>query len=123
FADEVAARRMLEMEGLGTAMTEKQVAARARMYRGPARALFYEVGETREAEERGEGWVAEYEAVDDRGTCDPCTQAELNGPYLLARGPFPGSVCRGGGLCRCTREIVYGPAAYERLTSAAAVAA
>lgn len=64
------------------------------------------------------GYVVDYRAVDDRGTCDPCLQAEQNGPYLANEGPMPAAVCLGRGRCRCRRELVYDPAAYARLRGA-----
>lgn len=128
FADEVAAHRMLVQEGVAVEArvagryTEKAIAARARSYQGAARSAFYAIGEAAEAERLGEGWVAEYEAVDDGGTCSPCLSAELNGPYLPSEGPMPGRECLGRGHCRCVRTLVYSPADYERITQTALAA-
>ncbi|HEX8387075.1 MAG TPA: hypothetical protein VF576_12870, partial [Rubricoccaceae bacterium] len=112
FGGELAVR-----ERSGRPMTEKQVAARTRMYSGSAHALFYEVGEPAQA--LGPGWVYEYDARDDGGTCPECVAADVGGPYLAGRGPLPGDVCRGRGACRCRRVAVYDPAAYTRLTALA----
>lgn len=60
-------------------------------------------------------WVAR----DDRNTCAPC--AALNGKYFLpGQGEMPGSVCRGGGLCRCERRQVIDRAIWQRLTGRSA---
>ena len=85
----------------GRAMTEDQIAARARQYKGRAYEEFYR---QREEQIEDEGTVIDYIAVDDGATCSPCAQAERAGPYLPGQGPMPGGVCLGGGHCRCVRK-------------------
>jgi hypothetical protein len=115
-AEEVA-RRRLEREGRevtqeavddladelrGRAMTEDEIAARARQYKGRAYEEYYRQVEGQL--DAPSGVVIDYEAVDDGATCGPCAQAERNGPYLPGQGPYPGTVCLGGGHCRCVRR-------------------
>jgi hypothetical protein len=128
FADEVAvrneltesaeevARRRLKREGRevteeavqelvedlrGRAMTEDEIAARARQYKGSSYAEYWK---QREGQVDSDDVIIRYEAVDDGATCSPCAAAERNGPYLPGEGPFPGDVCLGGGHCRCVRR-------------------
>ena len=113
FADEVASRRALA-EATGDpsrAMSEKAIRARANTYAGAARAEFFRGIESR----RGDGFVVDYEARDDEGTCPPCLDAERGGPYLPNQGPYPGTVCRARGACRCRRVVRFDPAAFARL--------
>jgi len=112
---EAAARRQLREEGEDVTeeaveelveefrarkMTTDQVAARSRMYKGSSYEQFW-----RKSEEQIDDAdvVVDYYAVDDSATCGPCQAAEAGGPYLPGEGPFPGSVCLGGGHCRCER--------------------
>lgn len=98
-------------------MTFEQIAARHAMYTGAGRALYFALAEESESGEAGgAGWVVLYHARDDDRTCSPCHQAEQGSPYLPGTGPMPGDVCLGGGACRCSREMIYDPAAYARLT-------
>lgn len=109
FAGAVAARSLV-----GRPMSAGQIGWRSRLYGGSPWAMFYRAQET--MGDNSEGWVVYYDAVDDRNTCRPCRQAELDGPYLPGTGPMPGDVCEGGGACRCRRRAVYDLAAYRRLT-------
>jgi hypothetical protein len=61
------------------------------------------------------GWVAEYVAIGDSHTCRPCADAAAKKYFLLSRGPFPGSVCKGQARCRCRRIPRYLPQEYQRL--------
>lgn len=90
----------------GRAMTEDEIAARARQYKGKSYEEFYR---QKEGQVEGDDIIARYRAVDDSGTCQPCRQAEQNGPYLATEGPMPGAVCLGGGHCRCVRELERNP--------------
>jgi hypothetical protein len=85
----------------GRPMTEDEIAARARQYKGSAYEQFW-----RKSEEQVESndTVIDYVSQDDGRTCQPCRAAEDGGPYLPGRGPMPGGVCLGGGHCRCVRE-------------------
>lgn len=93
----------------------RYVAARAALYSGSARGVFFR------ADERGQARnvVIDYRAVDDRGTCSPCLEAEEESPYLPGEGPMPGEVCRGRGRCRCLRIPRDSPRDFERLTKLA----
>lgn len=103
FADQAATGRL----------SAEQVLARAKLYSGEGRALFYE---WQEEDEDGYGTVVDYIAVDDRNTCSVCEDAERNGPYLPGQGPMPGRECLGKGRCRCRRAARYDVAAYLSLT-------
>lgn len=92
-------------------ITVEYVTSRARLYSGAGRALWYRVAEARD----GEGWVVDYHAVDDKGTCFPCHAAEAEGPYLMGEGPMPGDVCLGRGRCRCQRIPRFDRQAWEIL--------
>lgn len=109
FADGVAAGRLL-----GMAWSVGAIAARAAMYAGAGYGWFFRA---KEAGQGRVGYVVEWRAHDDDRTCQACLAAERNGPYLVSEGPMPGSVCYGGGRCRCTRETRYDPDAYARLTA------
>lgn len=109
FADEIALGN-----ATGQPLTAAQIANRAALYAGDGRAAWFQEHEKRDARP---GYVAKYRARDDKGTCGPCLAAE--GDYLAGTGPQPGDVCRGHGRCRCVRELVLDPAAYQRLTGAA----
>ena len=108
FADGVAAGRLL-----GMAWSVGAIAARAAMYAGAGYGWFFRA---REAGAGRVGYVVDWIAHDDDRTCQACLAAEHNGPYLVGEGPMPGSVCYGGGRCRCRRETRYDPDAYARLT-------
>lgn len=47
--------------------------------------------------------------------CSSCISAQMNGPYLSGRGPFPGQVCFGRSRCRCYRRLRYDPVMYQLL--------
>jgi len=81
-------------------MTTDQVAARSRMYKGKGYEQFWRKNEEQIDDPEV---VVDYVAVDDAATCTPCQGAEAGGPYLPGQGPMPGSVCLGGGHCRCQR--------------------
>jgi hypothetical protein len=95
FADETAARLLQD-----NPFSEEYIGSRSEQYNGEARAEFFRAKE----EDAGEDEVFDYVSVDDNGTCQPCLDAEAASPYLAGEGNFPGSVCDGGGFCRCTRE-------------------
>jgi len=107
FADEVALRK-----AAGMPMTAAQIASRAALYAGDGRAAWFQEYERLGAKP---GHIVRYYARDDDGTCGPCHQAQ--GEYLPGTGPQPGDVCKGHGRCRCVREMVLDPAAYQRLTT------
>ncbi len=106
FADERAVKALA-----GRPLSEAQVAARSELYSGSGRAAWFQGSEA----SYGAGWVHDYAAVDDRGTCDPCLAAERGSPYLTGRGSYPGQVCLGRGYCRCRRVPRYDPVAYKQL--------
>ena len=112
FADQTALRI-----GQGTPFSEAYIANRGRLYGGIIRDEYFRSSEEAGAArgDYGAGWVVDYRAVDDRNTCSPCYQAEQAGPYLVGEGPMPGTVCLGGGSCRCERVPRYDPAAYNLL--------
>jgi hypothetical protein len=93
--------------------TETGVAARAKLYSGAGRALWYRISE----EDVLVGWIIDYVSVDDRGTCLPCVTAEADGPYLFGEGPFPGEVCLGRGRCRCHRQPRFDETAWSALAA------
>ena len=98
----------------------EQIAARHAMYSGPGRSLYFQLSEDDEAGDDGAGWIVIYHARDDNRTCSPCHNAAMGSPYLPGLGPMPGDVCLGGGACRCSREMIYDPAEYARLSGSAA---
>lgn len=106
FSDELAIRRMTGAEPSAAA-----IVARLAIYGALARVGMFVLFERREGD--AVGWVYQYIAVDDRGTCGPCVGAQ--GYYLAGQGPMPGEVCLGRGRCRCKRERVYRPDVYRRL--------
>lgn len=108
FADEIAIRKLL-----GTPMSDADIARRSALYSGSGRAVWFQ---SYEDEEAGDGYVVDFVARDDKSTCGPCMQAELDGPYLPGQGPHPGEVCEGFGNCRCRRELRYAPAEWGQLT-------
>lgn len=95
--------------------TERQIAARARMYAGVGRAAYFRSVELKRGDE--ENILYRYESRDDGSTCGNCLEAERNSPYRFDTGPFPGQTCRGGGRCRCVREPIYDPDAYAELNA------
>ena len=105
FAGDVGARL-----GLGNPFSEGYLAQRSRMYGGQAWSLWHR---SNEFGEDTPGWVVEYVAVDDMGTCAPCSAAQ--GYYLPGSGPFPGEICEGGSNCRCERVLVYALDIYRQL--------
>lgn len=109
FADELALA-----QATGKPLTAAQIAARSSLYAGDGRAAWFQEYEKRNART---GYVVKYRARDDGGTCGPCIAAQ--GSYLPGEGEYPGSVCKGKGRCRCTRELVLDPAAFAALTGSA----
>lgn len=95
---------------LGNPLGEGYLTQRGRMYGGQAWGLWHQGNE---AGEDQPGWVSEYIAVDDSGTCAPCSAAQ--GYYLPGTGPWPGEICDGGSNCRCERFVVYAPEIYRSL--------
>lgn len=104
FADSVAVNKV----------SEGQMMQRSRMYSGAGRASFFRENGRSNAQE---GWVVDYVALDDRFTCEPCRQAEAEGPYLPddPSAPMPGTICLGRGYCRCVRFLRFDEAAWLRL--------
>jgi hypothetical protein len=92
-------------------MSELQASARAALYGGSGRGLWFN------EQEAGldDGWIVDYIAVDDSGTCSPCHEAEIQGPYLPNQGPEVSEVCEGFGHCRCERVPRYDPEIARRL--------
>lgn len=109
FADHAALQA-----GRGEPYSEEYIANRSQMYGGPALGEFFQANEEAQGDE--EGYVWQYIAIDDKGTCSPCHSAQ--GFYLNGQGPMPGTICFGGAKCRCRRERVYNPAEYQRLIGA-----
>lgn len=111
--------RFADLNALGMAvdsLSEEAIARRSRSYGGVARGAFF-LAFSVAALARGDagaGWVDEFVARDDRGTCGPCHAAQ--GFYLPGQGPMPGIVCLGRDNCRCQRIPRYLPNEYARLT-------
>ncbi|MBP8291766.1 MAG: hypothetical protein KAX65_03265 [Caldilineaceae bacterium] len=95
---------------LGNPLSEGYLTQRSRMYGGQAWSLWHQGNE---AGEDQPGWVSQYLAQDDAGTCSPCSAAQ--GYYLPGTGPWPGEICDGGSNCRCERFLVYAPEIYRNL--------
>lgn len=110
FAGEISGRR-----AMGADFSEPYLQARIRQYGGVGWAQWFKSNETVEA--RGDGYVARYISVDSPTTCSPCLDAANGSPYLPKQGPFPGSVCRGRGLCKCRREVYFDMKAWKALTA------
>ncbi|HEX9950200.1 MAG TPA: hypothetical protein VGB53_00390, partial [Rubricoccaceae bacterium] len=109
FAGEITTSALQDAAGTGKAMSRKQIVARSRQYAGVGRQLFYEASEAGlqpPTETRG-GFLVRYLDLDDEGTCSECSAAAAGSPYAPGEGPFPGTTCRGRGLCRCRRETYY----------------
>lgn len=104
FADEVSARALL-----GTYYTSEGMSARSTLYAGQGRAEWYKGSEA----ELEDGYVVDYLAMGD--ACAPCAGAAADSPYLPEEGPMPGEICRGGGRCRCDRQLRFDPAEAARL--------
>jgi len=96
----------------GRPMTEDEIAARARQYKGSSYEQYWRKSEEQVDDEAA---VMDYIAVDDGATCSPCSEAEDNGPYLPGQGVFPGQVCLGHGHCRCVRVRRTDPETAEQL--------
>jgi hypothetical protein len=102
-------------QAVGKPYTEAYLTSRSTMYAGSGWEMWHRGNESVEA--RGDGYIVNYRAVDDRGTCSPCLNAQNNGPYLPNEGPFPGTICLGRGKCRCERHVVYDPSRWRQLLS------
>jgi len=110
FGDQIALYALM-----GQPMSTAQIGARASLYAGEARGIFFQTAEENDTEHSGPGWVEEYIAQDDDHTCGPCSEAQ--GYYLPGQGPMPGRVCRGGTKCRCRRESFYNPQVWDELAA------
>jgi hypothetical protein len=97
----------------GEPWSQEYIASRAAMYSGAMRGFAYQAAEADSGFD--EGWVFLYIAVDDDRTCNPCIDAMSGSPYLGGQGPYPGEVCDGRSRCRCRREPIYDPQAYDVL--------
>jgi hypothetical protein len=103
---------------MGNGWSRDRIIRRAQSYAGTARGEFWRGLEAAEIEEDPDdlaGYVVDYESQDDPRTCGPCLDAEMGSPYRPGFGPFPGQVCLGGDLCRCTRTLRWDPDAYAAL--------
>jgi hypothetical protein len=109
FADHIAVKALLHEP-----LSERYIAARAKQYAGAGYGEWFRSRE--EADDLGDGWVYDFRARDDGGTCSSCVAADIAGPYLQGVGPYPGVVCDGHGHCRCIRVARYAPQEYKRLT-------
>jgi hypothetical protein len=97
----------------GNPWSEQYLTSRFQQYAGAMRGFGIRLLE--KSSDENYGWVANYVAVDDKRTCSNCSQASINGPYLIGEGPMPGEICFGGHRCRCFRYKVYDLSAYERI--------
>lgn len=113
FAGEIQRRRDDFESGASTRppLSTRAIGARSETYSGSGRAVWFR------ADEQGQavGVVFYYEARDDKGTCEPCEDAQAGSPYLPGEGVFPGQVCKGRGRCRCLRIPRDAPREFERL--------
>lgn len=107
FADQIAAQGIE-----GALMSEAQIANRAALYGGVGRGEAFRWAEDAGAQT---GYIVDYISRDDYRTCLACISAQMNGPYLPGRGPFPGQVCFGRSRCRCYRRLRYDPVTYRLL--------
>lgn len=114
FVEEVAAREAVAAAGGRAAMSEKQIAARARTYAGSARGAYFEAAQGQY--EGRAGFVIHFEGADDPNNCSACAAAMDASPYLPGQAPNPGDVCFGGGLCRHYLRVEESPALYAELT-------
>ena len=100
FTDQIAFR-----EHINEPYSASYIGNRLNLYGGEGRGEYYRGQiETRD----GGGLIGiNYIAVDDGATCSPCSRAQgfydINSAYI----PTPGSICLGGGHCRCRLEFVY----------------
>lgn len=115
FAGETAARA-----GVGEPFSDAYLYNRSRQYGGEGWSSWFEANEAEGYGSDG-GWVVDYIARDDGSTCTPCHDAGRNGPYLPGQGPMPGSVCLGGGACRCERVPRFAPVEWAGLVGFALV--
>ena len=105
--------------GLGGALLVALLASRSELYGGVGRGAFFRSLETAGVArgDLGDGWILEFLARDDKGTCGPCHAAQ--GFYLPGTvHPIPGVICLGRSNCRCQLIPRYLPAEYARLTGA-----
>lgn len=95
-------------------MSAIAIAARAKLYGGVGWGAYWTGAENAISRQRGQ--IVYYTARDDRGTCGPCNAAQRTSPYRAGTNhPVPGSVCLGGGLCRCELRFEYNPTVYAQL--------
>lgn len=98
------------MSLLGTPFSEEYTVNRSLLYGGAVWASWFYGNESVSYDD---GYVAQYIAVDDGKTCNPCMRAV--GYYRINEGVMPGQVCYGGSRCRCERIVVYAPDVLARL--------
>ena len=108
YADTAAVREALdEMEETETiALSEPQMQNRSSQYAYLGIAVFWSTIR----QEQDDGMIARYISQDDGGTCIPCLDADMSGPYLPGNVPTPGVVCVANGRCRCVIEFERDPA-------------
>lgn len=99
------------LSNVGNPYSLAQVINRSQLYSGAGRGIWFRATE----EDLEAGWIIDYVATDDAGTCLPCFAAQIEGPYLPNLGPYPGEVCLGRGRCRCFREPRVNNAIYAEL--------
>lgn len=98
------------------ALSVAAVAARSKMYGAVGWGAHWQAAE--QSVVNADGMIVHYIARDDGRTCSPCFGAERNGPYRAGSNhPVPGSVCRGGGFCRCELRFETNPEIYARLAA------
>jgi len=111
FADEIRARDLI-----GQPMSLGEARNRAELYAGAGRAEWFRSDMSITGEE---GTVIDFISQDDESTCQDCLAADSSGPYLHDDPtlPIPGSVCLGGGRCRCELRERYAPEEARRLAA------
>ena len=109
FAGEIATRA-----AAGRPLSNRQIAARLKMYAGPIRGEYFR-GEARRMARRGV--VVRFVGTDTARSCQPCVDARTGSPYLPSDPalPLPGLVCDGGGHCKDRLEYEENMGAYVRL--------
>lgn len=107
YAEQTAARNALAETGLDETApySEAQHENRTVQYATVGIAAFWNGWQSLP----GEGLVIYYRSQDDDGTCSPCLDADLSGPYLPGNAPLPGVTCLANGKCRCILEPVTDP--------------
>jgi hypothetical protein len=93
-------------------LSAPQIAARSKLYGGVGWAAIWIAA----ASVQPDFTIVHYVARDDDRTCVPCMDAERGSPYRAdSNYPTPGSVCLGGGYCRCELHFVVDRAIWESL--------